>query len=70
MSKKDFNVQCSAQVDCTRTKKEDLSSEESSFKISIMFGLSITRPNVIEKTIKVFTLIIKYIIAHLHYMVK
>lgn len=70
MSEKDFNVQCTAQVDCTRTKKEGPSSEESSFKVSIMFGLSFTFPNVIEKAIKVFTLIFNFIIAHLHYMFK
>lgn len=70
MSKKDFDVQCTAKVCCTHKKKEDPSSEESSFKISIMFGFSITRPNVIEKVIKVFALIVDSIIAHLHYIFK
>lgn len=57
MSKKDFDVQCTAQVGCTHTKKEDPSRKESSFEISIMFGLTIAFPNVIEKVIKAFTLI-------------
>ena len=70
MSEKDFDVQCTAQVGCTYKKKEDPSGKESSFKVSIMFGFSITTPNVIEKVIKVFTLIFDSIIAHLRYKFK
>lgn len=70
MSKKDFDVQCTAKVCCTHKKKEDPSGKESSFKVSITFGISLTFPNVIEKAIKVFTLIFDSIIAQMRYKFK
>lgn len=70
MSEKDFNVQCTAQVGCTHKKKEDPSSEESSFEISITFGFFIATPNIVEIVHKAIALIINFIIAHLRYEFK